>query len=176
MKDLDYYLQLEYPFRVEQDPEGGFVAFIPELPGCYSSGNTKQEAVSRLKESKGAWLESYYAVHHKAPEPDTPDVFSGRILLRLPKYLHKRLHEAARDEGVSVNQYLVALLAEGVSRTRFERIQTEMPGSKMTEVKREMESGGLHIGERTAGFQKAIRRPQRNRSGKRRGKSLAPLK
>ena len=31
--------------------------------------------------------------------------YSGKVLLRLPKSLHKRLAEEARAEGVSLNQY-----------------------------------------------------------------------
>lgn len=116
MKKLNYYLRLEYPFRVEPDPEGGFIASIPDLPGCYAAGETKQEAVERLEESKAAWLESYHAIHGEAPEPRKPEALSGRILLRLPKYLHRKLHHTAQEEGVSVNQYIVATLAAGVSR------------------------------------------------------------
>jgi len=106
----------EYPLRVEPDPEGGFVASISDLPGCYSFGETQQEAIERLEESRAAWLESYRAMHGKIPEPADPVAFSGRVLMRMPKYLHRKLRERARDEGVSVNQYLVALVAEGISR------------------------------------------------------------
>lgn len=31
--------------------------------------------------------------------------YSGKILLRIPKSLHRRLAEAAKVEGVSLNQY-----------------------------------------------------------------------
>lgn len=36
-----------------------------------------------------------------------------RMTLRLPESLHRRLVEAAGREGVSLNQYLVYLLAQG---------------------------------------------------------------
>ena len=121
MKDLQYYLRLEYAFRVEPDPEGGFLASIPDLPGCYFSGRNRLEAVEGLEESKVAWLESYHAIHGEAPEPMESKRVSGRILLRLPRYLHKRLQDVAREEGVSINQYLVAVLAVGVSHSEVVR-------------------------------------------------------
>ena len=37
--------------------------------------------------------------------------FSGRILVRLPRSLHRHLSEAADIEGVSLNQYILYLLS-----------------------------------------------------------------
>jgi predicted RNase H-like HicB family nuclease len=153
MKDLRCYLRLEYPLRVEPDPEGGFVASIPDLPGCYSAGETKQEAVAHLEESRVAWIESYYAIHGEAPEPAGPSSFSGRILLRMPKYLHRKLHDAARDEGISINQYAISLLAEGIA------------GAKQLKHG-EQKARGLMIRESSAQISRRARQPKRNRAGK----------
>nr|WP_283805092.1 toxin-antitoxin system HicB family antitoxin [Lentilactobacillus rapi] len=43
------------------------------------------------------------------PEP-VDESFSGRITLRMPKSLHKELTVLAKEENVSLNQYVVALL------------------------------------------------------------------
>jgi predicted RNase H-like HicB family nuclease len=192
MKELNYYIRLEYPFRVEPDPEGGFVASIPDLPGCYTSAETKQKVLERLEETKTAWLESYHAMYGEAPEPNTPANFSGRVLLRLPKYLHKKLHDGAKDEGVSVNQYLVVLLAEGASRAELARTGYRSPGGPATGIQRhvrkevsevaigiprarsrkmearrkqeERESRGLRIGESPGEFRNATKRKKSNPS------------
>lgn len=37
--------------------------------------------------------------------------YSGRLVLRLPRSLHKQLKEAAEIEGVSLNQYMIYKLA-----------------------------------------------------------------
>ena len=37
---------------------------------------------------------------------------SGRLLLRIPRSLHKRLKEEASAEGVSLNQYMLYKLAQ----------------------------------------------------------------
>ena len=38
--------------------------------------------------------------------------FSGRLMLRIPKELHKQLVEAAKENGVSLNQYALYKLAK----------------------------------------------------------------
>ena len=106
-KDLKYYLSLEYPIRIEPDPEGGFVASVPDLPGCNGAGETKLEALEDVEDSKELWLESYYETHGQAPEPRKTGDYSGKLLLRMPKNLHQKLAENAEFEGVSLNQYLL---------------------------------------------------------------------
>lgn len=41
------------------------------------------------------------------------DTYSGKLLLRMPKSLHRRLAEEADRENVSLNQYIVSLLSRG---------------------------------------------------------------
>ncbi len=38
--------------------------------------------------------------------------YSGKLLLRIPKELHKALAEAAKENGVSLNQYALYKLAK----------------------------------------------------------------
>jgi predicted RNase H-like HicB family nuclease len=37
--------------------DGGFVAHVPALRGCWSQGATRDEAVENVKEAIKAWLE-----------------------------------------------------------------------------------------------------------------------
>ena len=48
------------------------------------------------------------------PEPDNEADFSGRVLLRMPAGLHAALSRHAEQEGSSLNQLLVALLAGAI--------------------------------------------------------------
>ena len=41
------------------------------------------------------------------------DEYSGRLVLRMPRSLHKALREAAAVEGVSLNQYILYKLTKG---------------------------------------------------------------
>ena len=47
-------------------------------------------------------------------DPDDAPRYSGRILLRMPPELHGELAERAERDGVSLNQLLTRLLADGV--------------------------------------------------------------
>ncbi len=42
----------------EDMDDGGYTAIVPELPGCISDGNTKEEALEHIKEAIGLYLES----------------------------------------------------------------------------------------------------------------------
>ncbi|PJB49768.1 MAG: hypothetical protein CO103_04155, partial [Chloroflexi bacterium CG_4_9_14_3_um_filter_45_9] len=40
----------------------------------------------------------------------------GKFMVRIPRSLHRTLAHAAKQEGVSLNQYIGSLLAAGVQR------------------------------------------------------------
>ncbi len=40
-----------FPVIVEQDEDGFFVATNPALPGCYSQGNSMEEALANVREA-----------------------------------------------------------------------------------------------------------------------------
>jgi predicted RNase H-like HicB family nuclease len=42
----------------EADPEGGYIAFIPSLPGCHTQGDTLEEAEHNIKEAAALYLEN----------------------------------------------------------------------------------------------------------------------
>ncbi|MBN2067282.1 MAG: type II toxin-antitoxin system HicB family antitoxin [Candidatus Diapherotrites archaeon] len=51
---------MEKRFEVlfEKDEDGGFIAFVPALPGCYSQGDTLKEAKANIKEAIELYLET----------------------------------------------------------------------------------------------------------------------
>ncbi|ATQ67875.1 MULTISPECIES: type II toxin-antitoxin system HicB family antitoxin [Methylosinus] len=62
----------DYPLVVEPlSPEdgGGFVAIVPDLPGCMSDGETPQEAVANVQDAILAWIEAARDLGHAVPEP-----------------------------------------------------------------------------------------------------------
>src|SRR5437899_5293059 len=59
--------RLEYPIVVERLPiedGGGFVATVPDLPGCMSDGETPEEAVSNVQDAIVAWIEAARDLGH----------------------------------------------------------------------------------------------------------------
>ena len=116
-KDLDYYLHLPYPVRIYPEPDGsGYTAEVPDLPGCLTCAETLEELWDMIEDAKRGWLELALEDGDPIPEPSLPtaDLPSGKLTLRLPRSLHHKLAERAREEGVSLNQFIAVNLAEVV--------------------------------------------------------------
>ncbi len=47
-------------FKVVTEPgdQSGFVAHVPALPGCWSQGTTREEAIANIREAAEGWLEA----------------------------------------------------------------------------------------------------------------------
>jgi len=43
---------------LEPQAEGGYVAYVPALPGCFSQGETKEEALKNIMEAIELYLEA----------------------------------------------------------------------------------------------------------------------
>ena len=48
---------------------GGFVATVPDLPGCMSDGETPQEAFANVEDAIKAWIEAAIDLGHNVPQP-----------------------------------------------------------------------------------------------------------
>jgi predicted RNase H-like HicB family nuclease len=42
---------------MERDPDGGFIASVPELPGCHSQGDSIEELRTNIREAIALYLE-----------------------------------------------------------------------------------------------------------------------
>jgi predicted RNase H-like HicB family nuclease len=48
---------MKYTVILEKGRESGYVAHVPALKGCVSQGNSREEAVSNVKEAIEAYIE-----------------------------------------------------------------------------------------------------------------------
>ncbi len=48
---------MRYTVVLEQEPDGGYVASVPALPGCVSQGDTRQEAMANIREAVELYVE-----------------------------------------------------------------------------------------------------------------------
>lgn len=70
MKNLEYYLSLNYPMVILEDTEeGGFVVSFPDLKGCLTCGETVELAVANAKDAKKEWLIASLEEKREIPEP-----------------------------------------------------------------------------------------------------------
>lgn len=114
------YLSLDYPVEIRAlspDEGGGWLACIPAL-GRHSfraTGETREQALQELDAVRRALIDDMHARGEQIPEPDPPEEdFSGNPGIRMPRNLHRLAAQRAREEGVSLNQYLTSLIALGV--------------------------------------------------------------
>ena len=61
----------------EQASKGGYVAFVPALPGCHTQGETLEETERNVKEAITLYLESLAA--HGEAIPVEGRSFQGRV-------------------------------------------------------------------------------------------------
>jgi antitoxin HicB len=96
------------------DGSGRYFAEILEFPGCFSEGDTPGQAMDNLNEAMVAWIEAALESGQAIPDPIATAGYSGRVLLRLPKSLHREASRRAEMDGVSLNQFLVGAIAARV--------------------------------------------------------------
>lgn len=109
----------KYQFSIRPlSPEdgGGFAIEFPDLPGCMSDGDTIEEAIANGMDAVKEWLDTCKKLGREIPKPNQQSVYSGKILTRLPKYLHEKLASRARLEDVSINSLIQTFVAEGLER------------------------------------------------------------
>jgi len=116
MKDLHYYMTLQYPFILEQDADGSYFIQYPDLPGCMTCGDSIQQVLEMGSDAKKCWIESALKGNDFIPEPKLTVDYPDNFKLRLPKTLYKQLSDNASANGVSMNQYCLYLLSSGVNQ------------------------------------------------------------
>ncbi len=65
---------MKYRVHVEQDEDGGFVASCPSLPGCWSQGDTRKEALANIADAIQGYLEALRKHGDPLPPPITEEV------------------------------------------------------------------------------------------------------
>lgn len=67
----------EFEVILQPEEEGGFSVSVPRLPGCASQGETREEALSMIKEAIEGYLESLAAHDDPIPPVDVERVTVG---------------------------------------------------------------------------------------------------
>lgn len=128
---------MRYPIAIEPGTETiAFGVVVPDLPGCFSAGDTLDEAIAGAEEAAAAWIDSTLDAGGAIPPPsslaalrENPD-FTGwtfgvitldpallddtieRVNITLPRRVLKRLDALARAAGESRSGYIAHLTLE----------------------------------------------------------------
>ena len=125
---------MRYPIAIETgDDSHAFGVVVPDLPGCFSAGDTLDEAIDNAKEAIELWLETVIDDGEAVPEPTSitehqanPE-FSGwvwavvsvdlaelsdkaeRVNITLPSRVLRRIDAYAKAAGESRSGFIAHL-------------------------------------------------------------------
>ncbi|MDX8527702.1 type II toxin-antitoxin system HicB family antitoxin [Mesorhizobium sp. MSK_1335] len=71
--------KLEYPVVIAPlsiEDGGGFSAYVPDLPGCMSDGETPEEAIANVQDAIAVWIEAAHELGRSVPRPSRKLAFA----------------------------------------------------------------------------------------------------
>ncbi len=126
---------MRYPLAIEVgDEDHAFGVVVPDLPGCFSAGDTLDEAMINAEAAVTAWIDVMLDSDQPIPQPSTIDRLRSehpemadwvwavvnvdparlddkiaRINITLPRRVLARLDAAARSAGETRSGYIARL-------------------------------------------------------------------
>ena len=129
---------MRYPVAIEPGhADQAFGVVVPDLPGCFSAGDTLDEAMNGVEEAAAAWIDATLDAGGAVPAPSGLDdirsrpEFSGwslgvitldpailddateRVNITLPRRVLERLDAQARRAGESRSSYIAQMTLRG---------------------------------------------------------------
>lgn len=128
---------MRYPIAIEPGTKTtAFGVIVPDLPGCFSAGDTLDTAIAGAEEAAAAWIDATLDAGGSIPPPSSLDAlrddpaYAGwtfgvitldpallddtveRVNITLPRRVLKRLDALARAAGESRSGYIAQLTLE----------------------------------------------------------------
>jgi predicted RNase H-like HicB family nuclease len=128
---------MRYPIAIELGTEAtAFGVVVPDLPGCFSAGDTLDEAMIGAEEAAAAWIDAALDGGEAIPAPTSLDAlrqtadYAGwtlgiitldpalfddsveRVNITLPRRVLKRLDAMARAAGESRSGFIAQMTLE----------------------------------------------------------------
>ena len=125
---------MRYPIVIEDgSSDTSFGVVFPDLPGCFSAGDTLDQALDAAKEAAAAWIDAAIDSGQQIPEPSSleqvrhiqeyadwtvaiieldPSLFDDRIErinITLPKRVLRRLDDLAASRHQSRGAFIAEL-------------------------------------------------------------------
>lgn len=107
--------RIDYPVEIRplsDDDGGGFIAIVPDLPGCMSDGETMDEALHEVVDAIESWIS--VAKEFGDPIPVANHLIPGDFVAKIPIELYDKLSMKAKQDGVSLDAFILNKLSEAV--------------------------------------------------------------
>lgn len=102
----------EYSYSVAwSDEDDAFIGRVVEFPSLAAHSSTQEKALREIRTVVELVLEDLAADNEPIPEPLGRRRYSGKLNLRMPKDLHRRLALESSAQGVSLNNWINTKLA-----------------------------------------------------------------
>lgn len=121
----------EIDFEYGEDAEDGVLAYVIEWPDCFAAGRDRTEALIALERTMREV--AAHRLDHGLEIPDASAAFSGKVLLRIPKKLHRDAERNATRDGVSLNTWLTTAIAREIGPAKRE--SSPSAGPRLAEKK-----------------------------------------
>lgn len=102
----------KYTYRVmwsEEDKE--YVGLCAEFPSLSWLAKSPEAALKGIRKTVVDVLKDMKKRREKIPEPLSSKRFSGKLLVRIPPEVHRKLALEAEEENISLNRLISAKLA-----------------------------------------------------------------
>ena len=101
----------KYTYRIEWSEEDKtHVARCLEFPSLAAHGETVEGALKEIEIAVSVTIKWMQEEDEQIPEPLGMKKFKGHITLRVPPEVHRNLAIRSAEEGVSINQFVLARL------------------------------------------------------------------
>lgn len=125
---------MHYPIAIEVGTDTqAFGVVVPDLPGCFSAGDTLEEALANAEEAIAAWMEAELDAGRSIPLPSAMSTLQGRrehkglawavarvdqakfddtierINITLPRRVQGKIDAAAKSVGETRSGYIAKL-------------------------------------------------------------------
>lgn len=126
-----------FPVVIHKDKDSSYGVTIPDIPGCFTGGDTLEEAVANVQEAVAAHLEGEAripapsAIETHRPNPDyaggtwmmvdidtTGPGKAKRINITMPERILRDVDAKARKLGLSRSAFLARAAVQALGRER----------------------------------------------------------
>ena len=130
---------MRYPIAIEAGTEStAWGVVVPDLPGCFSAGDSMEEAMVQAEDAVTAWLEAALDAGQDVPMPSSIDAMRAahpelggwswalvkvdpamlddtleRVNISLPRRVLRRLDALARNAGETRSGFIARMAIEG---------------------------------------------------------------
>ena len=101
----------KYTYRIAwSEEDNAHVARCLEFPSIAAHGSTSRAALSEIQSVVSATIDWLAEEKERIPGPLGLHQFKGSVSLRIPPEVHRDLVVRSREEGVSLNKFILSKL------------------------------------------------------------------